>query len=54
MKEKRFNPKKLHKLNNPKRLLDLPPEYIWSKLNMNAANVIIDIGAGTGFFSIHR
>ena len=52
MNEKRFNPKKLHKLNNPKRLLDLPPEYIWSKLNMNAANVIMDIGAGTGFFSI--
>lgn len=32
--------------------MDLPPEYIWGKLNINAANVIVDIGAGTGFFSI--
>jgi len=52
MSGKVFNPKKLHKLNNPERLIDLPPEYIWSKLNMDGADVIVDIGAGTGFFSI--
>ncbi len=52
MNEKRFDPTKLHKLNNPDRLLDIPPEYIWNKLNLNKPSVLIDIGAGTGFFSI--
>ena len=54
MDEKRFNPKKLHKLNNPDRLLDIPPQYIWDKLNLSLAEsgIFVDIGAGTGFFSI--
>jgi ubiquinone/menaquinone biosynthesis C-methylase UbiE len=52
MDEKRFNPQKLHKLNNPDRLSDQPPEYIWNKLNLKNPNVLVDIGAGTGFFSI--
>jgi len=52
MSEKRFDPKKLHKLNNPKRLHDLPPDYLWTKAGLRAAEVLIDIGAGTGFFSI--
>ena len=54
MNDKRFDPKKLHKLNNPDRLLDLPPQYIWDKLNLQltGADTFVDIGAGTGFFSI--
>ena len=52
MSEKKFDPKKLHKLNNPERLKDIPPEYIWNKLNMVNPETLIDIGAGTGFFSI--
>ncbi len=52
MNEKRFDPKKLHKLNDPKRLRDLPPDYLWAKICLPAAEVLIDIGAGTGFFSI--
>ncbi|MCB2217742.1 class I SAM-dependent methyltransferase [Desulfofustis glycolicus] len=52
MSEKRFNPKKLHKLNNPKRLHDLPPDYLWAKADLQATEVLVDIGAGTGFFSI--
>jgi len=53
MSEKKFDPKKLHKLNNPDRLKDIPPEYIWKKINIPDPDVLVDIGAGTGFFSVH-
>ncbi|TKB25077.1 class I SAM-dependent methyltransferase [Desulfopila sp. IMCC35006] len=52
MNEKKFDPKKLHKLNNPARLIDIPVEYIWSKMNIVRPEIFVDIGAGTGFFSI--
>lgn len=53
MKGKKFDHKKLHKLNNPDRLLDIPPGYIWNKINLVKPDVLVDIGAGTGFFSVH-
>ena len=53
MTEKKFDPKKLHKLNNPDRLLDIPPEYIWDKINIEEPRVLVDIGAGTGFFCVN-
>jgi SAM-dependent methyltransferase len=49
--EKKFNPKKLDKLNNPERLKSIPPEYIWKKLNLSECLSIADVGAGTGLFS---
>lgn len=49
--EKKFNPKKLEKLNNPNRLKSIPPQYIWDKLNLKECKTIADIGAGTGLFS---
>ncbi len=52
MNEKKFDPKKLQKLNNPQRLLDIPTDYIWEKLNIKKPGVFVDIGAGTAFFSI--
>ncbi len=52
MHEKKFDPKKLEKLNNPQRLQDIPPAYIWSKLNRPKADVLLEIGAGTAFFSV--
>jgi SAM-dependent methyltransferase len=52
MNEKKFDPKKLHKLNNPQRLVDIPVDYIWSKIGRTAPEVFVDIGAGTGFFSV--
>ncbi len=52
MTEKKFDPKKLNKLNNPDRFTDIPPEYIWNKLNLKNPDILVDIGAGTGFFSV--
>ena len=52
MSDKKFNPENLQKLNDPQRLTDIPPEYIMGKLNMAKPEVLVDIGAGTAFFSI--
>lgn len=49
----KFDPAHLDKLNNPERLKDIPPEYIWNKLELENPHVLIDIGAGTGFYAIH-
>ena len=52
MNDKKFDPKKLRKLNDPQRLTDIPPDYIRRKLNIQKPNRLVEIGAGTGFFSI--
>jgi predicted RNA methylase len=52
MNEKKFDPKKLQKLNNPQRLLDIPPEYVWDKVDLEKPDILVEIGAGTAFFSI--
>ena len=49
---KKFNPKKLQKLNNPERLKDIPPYVIRDIVGLGSVDVIVDIGAGTGFFSV--
>ncbi|SMC20372.1 Methyltransferase domain-containing protein [Desulfacinum hydrothermale DSM 13146] len=52
MNEKKFDPKKLQKLNDPRRLEDIPPGYVWERLNITKADVLVEIGAGTAFFAI--
>lgn len=52
MNGNRFDSKKLHKLNNPKRLLDIPVDFIRELLGPTDTDVLVDIGAGTAFFSI--
>ncbi len=52
MNDKKFDPKKLQKLNNPQRLIDIPLDYIWGKLNIAKPDVCVEIGAGTAFFDI--
>ena len=52
MTEKKFNPNKMQKLNNPDRLIDLPPDFMFSKAGITDPQTILDIGAGTGFYSI--
>jgi ubiquinone/menaquinone biosynthesis C-methylase UbiE len=51
MDEKKFDPAKLHKLNDPRRLEYLNPELIWETLDLSDPHVLVDIGAGTGFFA---
>lgn len=52
MEEKKFDPAKLAKLNDPGRLEDIPPGVIWEKLALKSPKVFVDIGAGTGFFDV--
>ncbi|QQE72649.1 class I SAM-dependent methyltransferase [Brevibacillus composti] len=52
MSEKRFNPAKLAKLDNPERRKALPPEKLLAMLPINNQDAILDIGAGTGYFAI--
>lgn len=47
----KFDPEKLAKLNNPERFKTLNPDIIWDALNLQNPKVLIDIGAGTGFFT---
>ena len=49
---KKFDPTKLAKLNDPKRLEYLNPDLIWETLSMGKQGVLIEIGAGTGFFAL--
>jgi len=49
---KKFDPKKLAQLNDPGRLQYLNPEIIWEKANIEKHSVLVDIGAGTGFFAL--
>ena len=52
MPDKKFNPAKLAKLNHPDRYIRENPETIWKTLELDDPRVIVDIGAGTGFFAI--
>lgn len=52
MPEETFDPAKLDRLNNPDRLLDIPPDVVWKQVKREDPEVFVDIGAGTGFFSI--
>jgi len=47
----KFDPAKLDRLNDPERLEDIPPSYIWDRLGLTDCNTVIDLGAGTGLFS---
>jgi ubiquinone/menaquinone biosynthesis C-methylase UbiE len=49
---KKFDPAKLARLNDPKRLEYLNPDIIWDKTALANPKVLIDIGAGTGFFAL--
>jgi ubiquinone/menaquinone biosynthesis C-methylase UbiE len=49
---KKFDPKKLAKLNDPRRLEYLDPDLIWERAALKEPEILIDIGAGTGFFAL--
>ncbi|MDH5559867.1 MAG: class I SAM-dependent methyltransferase [Deltaproteobacteria bacterium] len=52
MNDIKFDPKKLAKLNDPGRYESMPPDRIWEELDLKTPKVLVDIGAGTGFFSV--
>ena len=52
MNDKKFDPKKLQLLNDPQRLIDIPPDFVWEKLHIEKPGVFVEIGAGTAFFSV--
>ena len=52
MTDRKFNPKHLAILNNPDRKKIHDPEVIWNTLELKDAKVLVDIGAGTGFFAM--
>ncbi len=52
MTEKKFDPRHIHKLNDPKRLETIPPDVLWGLADLKAPEVMVDIGAGTGFFAV--
>lgn len=52
MTGKKFDPKKIDKLNNPQRLKTQNPDVIWNILELTEVHTMVDIGAGTGFFAM--
>ncbi len=52
MTEKKFDPAKLERLNNPDRLNDLPIDVLFKQINNQKPKIIVDLGAGTGFYSV--
>ncbi len=52
MHEKRFNPDHIAKLDNPLRRKMLPPEKLLELIPIRKTDSILDLGAGTGYFTI--
>jgi len=49
--EKKFDLRKLSSLDDPNRKKDLSPNFIWNKIGVKDPKIVVDIGAGTGFFA---
>jgi ubiquinone/menaquinone biosynthesis C-methylase UbiE len=47
-----FNHKKMAKLDNPQRRKTMPPEEILQISGLKKGQIMVDIGAGIGYFSI--
>jgi ubiquinone/menaquinone biosynthesis C-methylase UbiE len=52
MNERTFDAKNAHRLEDPERLIFLPPAEVASSLNLQRGMVVADIGAGTGYFAL--
>lgn len=48
----KFDPSHASKLENPERLLELPPAKLVELLQLTGAETVIDFGAGTGMYSL--
>ncbi|MCY0889202.1 MAG: class I SAM-dependent methyltransferase [Alicyclobacillaceae bacterium] len=52
MHERRFNPEHLSHLDSPERRKMLPPEKLLDYLCIGPEDTVLDLGAGTGYFTI--
>lgn len=52
MSGKKFNPEKAHKLISEERKAILPPDKIIEYLEVEGNDVVADLGAGNGYFTI--
>jgi ubiquinone/menaquinone biosynthesis C-methylase UbiE len=50
--DRKFDPRSIDKLNDPVRLSREDPDVIWKELALADPRVLVDIGAGTGFFAV--
>ena len=48
----KFDPAHADKLENPERLVELPPAKLVDLLRLSGAETVVDFGAGTGMYSI--
>jgi len=48
----KFNPRKRWKLDSPERISFLPPEELLYLLGLEKNMIMLDVGAGTGYFSV--
>lgn len=52
MSDRRFDPTKMSKLDNPERRKALPPEELLKMIQIGDQDSVLDLGAGTGYFAI--
>lgn len=48
----KFDPKKVHKLDDPERRKVLPPEETLQLLGVRPGMTVVDLGCGSGYFSL--
>jgi len=49
--DRKFDPAKLERLNDPERLEAQDPDTLWAAADAPDADVVVDVGAGTGLFA---
>lgn len=52
MCERRFDPAMMKKLDSPERRKQLPPDRLLEKLPVGEGETLLDLGAGTGYFTL--
>jgi ubiquinone/menaquinone biosynthesis C-methylase UbiE len=52
MHDGRFNPSLAHRHDDPARLSWLPPDEVIAMLRVQPGDLVADIGAGTGYFTL--